>query len=41
LNNHPAAIGDVWLSVERRDFADAKEMGRKFAEALLLLEDLG
>lgn len=35
------AIGDVWLSVKRRDFADAKAMGRKFAEDLRLLEDLG
>jgi hypothetical protein len=38
---HLSAIGDVWLSVKRRDFADAKEMGRKFAEDLRLLEDLG
>jgi len=26
---HLSAIGDVWLSVKRRDFADAKEMGGK------------
>jgi hypothetical protein len=38
---HLSAIGDVWLSVKRRDFPDAKEMGRKFAEDLRLLEDLG
>jgi hypothetical protein len=38
---HLTGIGDVWLSVKRRDFADAKEMGRKFAEDLRLLEDLG
>jgi hypothetical protein len=38
---HLTAIGDVWLSVKRRDFADAKEMGRKFAEDLRLLDDLG
>jgi hypothetical protein len=35
------AIGDVWLSIERREFADAKTMGREFAEDLRLLEDLG
>ena len=35
------AIGDVWLSIKRREFADAKEMGREFAEDLRLLEDLG
>ncbi|HEX7298885.1 MAG TPA: hypothetical protein VF257_07740 [Solirubrobacteraceae bacterium] len=38
---HLTAIGDVWLCVKRRDFASAKEMGRKFAEDLRLLEDLG
>jgi hypothetical protein len=38
---HLSAIGDVWLCVKRRDFADAKEMGGKFAEDLRLLEDLG
>ena len=35
------AIGDVWLSIERREFADAKKMGREFAADLQLLEDLG
>jgi hypothetical protein len=35
------AIGDVWLSIKRREFADAKRMGREFAEDLRLLEDLG
>ena len=35
------AIGDVWLSIERREFADAKKMGREFAADLRLLEDLG
>jgi hypothetical protein len=35
------AIGDVWLSIQRREFADAKKMGREFAEDLRLLEDLG
>jgi hypothetical protein len=39
--NHLTAIGDVWLSVKRRDFPDAREMGHKFAEDLRLLEDLG
>jgi hypothetical protein len=24
-------IGDLWLSVKRREFADAKRMGREFA----------
>jgi hypothetical protein len=35
------AIGDVWMSIKRREFADAKKMGREFAEDLRLLEDLG
>jgi hypothetical protein len=35
------AIGDVWLSIKRREFADAKKMGREFAADLRLLEDLG
>jgi hypothetical protein len=35
------AIGDVWLSVKRREFADAKRMGRELAEDLRLLGDLG
>lgn len=39
--NHLSGIGDVWLGVHRRDFADAKRLGRKFAEDLRLLEDLG
>jgi hypothetical protein len=39
--NHLSAIGDVWLCVERREFADAKRMGREFAEDLRLLENLG
>ena len=34
-------IGDVWLCVERRDFSEARAMGREFAEDLRLLEDLG
>lgn len=39
--NHLSGIGDVWLGVRRRDFPDAKAMGRKFAEDLRLLADLG
>ena len=39
--SHLTAIGDVWLCVKRREFADAKRMGREFAEDLRLLEDLG
>jgi hypothetical protein len=35
------AIDDVWLAVKRREVADAKKMGREFAEDLRLLEDLG
>jgi hypothetical protein len=34
-------IGDVWSSVDRREFATAKRLGRAFAEDLRLLEDLG
>jgi hypothetical protein len=39
--SHLTAIGDVWLCVDRRDFATAKRLGREFAEDLRLLEDLG
>lgn len=39
--NHLNGIGDVWLCVERREFADAKRMGREFADDLRSLEDLG
>jgi hypothetical protein len=38
---HLTGIGDVWISVQRRDFAAAKRLGRAFAEELRLLEDLG
>jgi hypothetical protein len=31
---HLTAIGDVWLCVKRREFAEAKKMGREFAEEL-------
>jgi hypothetical protein len=39
--NHLTAIGDVWLCVDRREYASAKHLGREFAEDLRLLEDLG
>jgi hypothetical protein len=39
--NHLTAIGDVWICVDRREYADAKRLGREFAEDLRLLEDLG
>jgi hypothetical protein len=39
--NHLTAIGDVWICVGRREYADAKRLGREFAEDLRLLEDLG
>jgi hypothetical protein len=39
--NHLSGIGDVWISVDRREYASAKRMGREFAEDLRLLEDLG
>jgi hypothetical protein len=38
---HLTGIGDVWICVQRRDFACAKRLGRAFAEELRLLEDLG
>jgi hypothetical protein len=38
---HLTGIGDVWMSVDRREFATAKCLGRAFAEDLRLLEDLG
>jgi hypothetical protein len=39
--SHLTAIGDVWLCIDRREFASAKRLGREFAEDLRLLEDLG
>jgi hypothetical protein len=39
--NHLTAIGDVWISVDCREYATAKRLGREFAEDLRLLEDLG
>jgi hypothetical protein len=41
LISHLTAIGDVWLCIDRREFATAKRLGREFAEDLRLLEDLG
>jgi hypothetical protein len=41
VSPHLTGIGDVWLCVKRREFAEAKKMGREFAEDLRLLEDLG
>jgi hypothetical protein len=38
---HLTAIGDVWLCVKRREFAEAKKMSREFAQELRLLEGLG
>ena len=38
---HLTGIGDVWMSVDGREFATAKRLGRAFAEDLRLLEDLG
>ena len=34
-------IGDVWICIDRREFAAAKRLGRDFAEDLRLLQDLG
>jgi hypothetical protein len=39
--NHLSGIADVWMLLEQRDFANAKRLGRLFAEDLRLLEDLG
>jgi hypothetical protein len=39
--DHLSAIGDVWLCMNQREFAEAKKIGREFAEDLRLLEDLG
>ena len=39
--NHLTAIGDVWISVNRREHATAKRMGRELREDLRLVEDLG
>jgi hypothetical protein len=39
--NHLTAIGDLWMCVDRREYATAKRLGREFAEDLRLLQDLG
>lgn len=39
--DHLTGIGDVWLCVERREYATAKRLGREFYEDLWPLEDLG
>jgi hypothetical protein len=39
--NHLTGIGDIWISVDRREYPTAKRLGREFAEDLRLLEDLG
>jgi hypothetical protein len=39
--DHLTGIGDVWLCVERREYATAKRLGREFYGDLRLLEDLG
>jgi hypothetical protein len=41
VTNHLSGIGDVWLAMEQETFAEAKRLGRVFAEDLRLLEDLG
>jgi nucleotide-binding universal stress UspA family protein len=38
---HLTGIGDVWIQIEKRNFAKAKRLGRAFAEDLRLLDDLG
>jgi hypothetical protein len=38
---HLTGIGDVWISVDRREYAVANRLGRDFAEDLRLLDDLG
>jgi hypothetical protein len=39
--NHLSAIGDVWIELEKRDFATAKRQAREFVEDLHLMSDLG
>lgn len=37
-----SGIGDVWVSVERRDYSAASRLGRAYTDDLLLvMEDLG
>jgi hypothetical protein len=39
--NRLTGIGDVWMCVDRREYAKAKRLGREFAEDLRLLAHLG
>jgi hypothetical protein len=39
--DHLTAIGDVWIELEKRDFANAKRQAREFVQDLHLLNDLG
>jgi hypothetical protein len=39
--DHLTAIGDVWIDLEKRDFATAKRQAREFVQDLHLLNDLG
>jgi hypothetical protein len=36
-----SGIDDVWVAIDKRDFATAKRLGKAFAEDLRLLDDLG
>ena len=39
--DHLTAIGDVWIELDKRDFATAKRQAREFVQDLHLLNDLG
>lgn len=39
--DHLTGIGDVWIELEKHDFATAKRLAREFVEDLHLLNDLG
>jgi hypothetical protein len=39
--NHLTGIGDVWIELQNRNHANARRLGRGFAEDLRLLDDLG
>ncbi len=38
---HLTGIGDVWIELDKHDFATAKQLARAFVEDLHLLNDLG
>jgi hypothetical protein len=39
---HLSGVGDLWLSIEREDYATANRLGREFVDDLtLILDDLG